>query len=180
MNGNSIVTQVIVLGLALAIAFTYIKPTLAEIGARQDEIQKTKTELETINAVNNRLNDLVKGVEAIPQVDKTALFTYIPDKVDEVRVLKDLSSIAAIVGVAIRNISYDGQDTSAQEVENTTFSPIGHVFSITVISSYDKVKKFLALLEQNEYPLEITTLELLPIDGGYLELNLTIMTYAHE
>ena len=180
MMGNSVIAQVGVLALALAIAFTYIKPTLAEIGARQDEITQTKAELETINDVNNRLNELARAVEAIPQVDKEALVAYIPDQVDEVQVLKDLSEISAVVGVAVRNIAYEGQDLSEKSEDSAVEMPVPHNFSIMVAGSYERIKQFLLLLEQNKYPLEISTLSLSPLQGGYLELELAIVTYAHE
>lgn len=180
MIGNSLLTQGIVLVLALAIIFTYIKPTLAEIGIRQDEIAQTKTELETITAVNIRLNDLVKAVEAIPQVDKTALYAYLPDTVDEVKVLKDLSSMAAIVGIAVRDLSYEGEEKINEAAEDAAVKPIPHVFKISTAGSYEKLKQFLLFLEQNKYPLEVTTLAITPIEGGYLELGLGIVTYSHK
>jgi hypothetical protein len=180
MIGNSLIAQGIVLALGLAISFTYIKPTLAEIGERQDEILKTQTELKTINEVNERLKELTRAVDAIPQVDKEALIEYIPDQVDEVRVLKDLSQIASIVGVAVRSISYEGPELNQGDSGDTVAMPIPHNFSILVAGSYEKIKRYLTLLEQNKYPLEISTLNLSPVQGGYLELELAIVTYAHE
>jgi hypothetical protein len=180
MIGNSLVTQGIVLALALAVVFTYIKPILSEIGTRQDEIAQTKTELETITSVNSRLAELVKAVEAIPQVDKTALYAYIPDTVDEVQVLKDLSSMAAIVGVAVRNLSYEGEGKINEAAEDAAVKPIPHTFKISTAGSYEKLKQLLLFLEQNKYPLEVTTLVITPIEGGYLELELGIVTYSHK
>ncbi len=182
MTGNSLLAQIVIAALAVGIVIAYIQPTIMKIGERQDEIAQTKEELEKVTAVNNRLAELVASVNAIPQVDKDSLLEYIPEELDEVKVLKDLTSISAIVGVSINDVGYEGETNDFVGIDNdpSFVNPTVHTFVLSVNGSYQKIKQLLLLLEQNKYPLEIASLSIMPQKDGFLQASFSIVTYSHK
>jgi hypothetical protein len=179
MIGNSLLTQVLVAGVAIGIIITFIQPTLKDIGVRQDEIEKTRKELANITAVNQRLAALYVQVNAIPQSDQAALFTFLPDQVDEVQVLKDLSIMTSEADVFVNNLNYDG-GTEFVGGESSIEKPYAHSFSLNFLSSYEQMKNLLLRLEQNNYPLTVNSLSVSPNEGGLLDVSLTLHTYSHK
>jgi len=182
MIGNSLLTQIGIAAVAIGIVVTYIQPTIAEINSRQSEIAQTKIELETINTVNSRLNQLVERANAISSKDRTALFTYLPDEIDIVQVLKDISSRAQVAKVVTVSLAYSGDQAAAADLLEVggVVKPVTHTFDLSIESTYDALKNLLLQFEQNNYPLEISSLNISPIDGGLLAVNFVIETYSHQ
>lgn len=183
MIGNSLITQIIVAGLAIGIIVTYIQPSITNIGLLQDKIAKTLEELENVNEVNNKLAALVSQAGAISPSDKQALSTYLPESFDEVKVMKDLEAITEEAGVILSTLDYSGEVPVivAEEVlGEVTALPVGHNFSLSITSSYQQMKYLLLLLERNNYPLDIQTLSISPTEGGLLDLSLDVRTYSYK
>lgn len=176
MIGNSLLTQVVVAGIAIGIIFTYIQPALGEIKLRQDEIDQTKEEFKKVTDVNARLAELYAQINAIPQRDKGALITYLPDYVDEVRVLKDLSLIANDAKVKLIDVSYGGSASQVSAVDESEI--ITHTFSMNLESSYEGLKNTLSYLERNNYPIVVETMDVTPTEGGFLDVTLSLITYS--
>jgi Tfp pilus assembly protein PilO len=175
MFGNSLLTQVIVAGISIGIIFTYIQPKLGEIKSRQDEIAQTRDELQRVTEVNTRLEQLYDQLNSIPQSNKAALLTYLPDQVDEVQVLKDLSQITRDTEVMVRNLTYEG---SSNQSGGAGDGPIPVSFNLTVETSYEGLKNLLSYLERNNYPLVVESLTVTPTEGGFLDVELALVTYS--
>lgn len=183
MIGNSLITQIVVTGLAIGIIVTYIQPSITEIGELQDDIDKTAKELERVNEVKNKLAALVSQAGAISSSDKQALSIYLPESFDEVKVMKDLDAIAEDAGVRLNSLTYGGEAPIkvAEGVAGVpTELPVGHKFSIVTTCSYQQMKYLLLLLERNNYPLDIQTLSIAPTEGGLLDLSLDVQTYSYK
>jgi hypothetical protein len=59
------------------------------------------------------------------------------------------------------------------------YIPKAHSFSMTFQASYAQLKEILRLFETNEYPLEVHQLSVTSIEGGFLEVQATLITYSH-
>jgi Tfp pilus assembly protein PilO len=176
MIGNSLLTQIIVAAIAIGIVITYIKPQLDEIKSRQDEISQTREEVKKVADVNARLAELYAQLSAIPQRDKAALTAYLPDMVDEVQVLKDISLMAEDAGVELQQVSFSSeQSLAAVEGEQGLHE---WSFSLTMESSYEELKQILAYLERNHYPLVISSMNISPVLGGNLNTAMVINAYS--
>ncbi len=137
-------------------------------------------ELEEINNVNQRLDSLHTQLTSIPQSDKEALFRYLPDKVDEVQVLKDLTAMVRDSRLLLSGLTYDGASSGKDKVAGATSQPFVHTFSLNFLSSYSQMKEFLLRLERNDYPLVVSSLSASPNEGGLIDVSLTLLTYAHN
>ena len=184
MIGNSLISQIGVAGIAIAIIITYIKPTITDIGVLQDQIDQTVKELDKVIEVKKKLEALTSQVEAISPKDKQALSNYLPEFFDEVIVLKDLEAITKLSGVNVKSLSYGGEsaiiDTETEANEGAVKKPTGHTFALDISSSYEEMKYLLLLLERNKYPLDIQNLSLTPTDGGLLGTSLEVRTYSYK
>jgi Tfp pilus assembly protein PilO len=176
MIGNSLLTQIIVAAIAIGIVVTYIKPQLGEIKGRQDEIAQTREEVKKVADVNARLAELYAQLSAIPQRDKAALTTYLPDQVDEVQVLKDISLMAEDARVELQQVSFSSEQSLAAVEGGQGLHEWS--FSLTIESSYEELKQLLAYFERNHYPFVISSMNISPILGGNLTTAMVINAYS--
>lgn len=182
MISKGLFTQVVMIVLSVGIVFFYIEPTFAEINQMQDEISEYKEERKKVDAVNQLLASLVERLESVPSEDRQKLVTYIPDKVDTLAVPRTLQAIASQSGVLFREVRYqelrDEYINLADDAGMTDY-PVPHMFTISFQGSYQQVKTMLGLMEKNEYPLEVHDLEISILEGGFLDVSATVITYSH-
>ncbi len=167
--------------MAIAIVFLYLKPTFADIGNIQDAITQYKEEQQKVNEVNIKLASLVTKANAISSEDQTRLLTYMPDKIDTISVSRDIFNISIMAGVNIAGIDYKEIEAKGDEIsaELVSSNPIPHNFAVSLSGDYTKVKEFLLLLEQSNYPLEVHNLEITGSAEDELTLKMDIVTYSH-
>ena len=164
----------------MALIFVYIQPTLERVAETRDTISIYKSEQQRVSEVNQQLALLVNEINSISPTDQRALLTYMPDKVDDASVSRDIFTISQIANVEIRDIKASVARSSAEDDE-----PIPHIFDINMDGPYNNIKQFLSLLEQNNYPLEVRELAASTkgsdSDGGIdedLVVQLKVVTYS--
>ena len=182
-------SQIALIILSLGIIFTYIKPALGEIGTLQDNIAVYQTERQKVTDVNQKLERVASAVNSISPDDQKRLLTYMPDQVDSVAVPRDLNSIAQTAGVILSQIKYEGPqegaaasgfvDPSQLPVSSgfSNFEPEAHIFTFQFEASYDQIKTVLGLIEKNAYPLEVREMSIEKTEGGFLSVNMKLVTY---
>ena len=177
---NSFVTQIGMLILGVGIIFTYVQPTFAKIGAMQTTIVQYQEEQSKVNEVNGKLASLVNEINLITSSDMRALLTYMPDEVDHVAVSRDIFTIAQLSEVYLEDVTYDGilLPTPGTE-EEVELLPTQHAFTTSIAGTYEQIKSFLELLEQNNYPLDIKDLSMMSTETGIIETTLLIVTYSY-
>jgi len=181
MIPKGLFTQIAMLILAVAIIITYVQPAFVKIGSVQDDIGIYEEQRNKVASVNDQLAALVARMESVSNDDKRRLLTYLPDSVDEVAVQRDLVAIMAEAGVIYKSVSYMGKasdQTTASKAEIVL--PSGSSFDLAIDGTYGQIKNFLRLLEQNQYPLEIQNLDIVQLEGGFLNANMQLNTYAYK
>lgn len=178
---NSFITQVGMIILSVGILLLYIRPDFAEIGIIQNDIAEYKIERDKVNSTNERLEFLVSKVTSISASDESALYTFMPDQIDEVDVSRDIFIMAEASRVYLEAVTYEGVKKSlAADTSNSETKPVPHSFSVSVSGNYDDVKSFLANLEQNNYPLEVYSLEMSSTETGLVKAQMNVVTYSHK
>lgn len=182
-------THIILIGVTVFIGFVYIRPTLGEISVTQDKIHEHKMALEQAKNLNATLQALINKKSEIPDEGIKALFTYMPDTVDDITVLKDIENVVSRSGLFLVNIGTEGVPNDgrgdAQELIEA------YSFNISLTGEYDKFKQFLGLIEQSDYPLHVTSMAIdaksgsqsqegvrSEDDGSVLDYSLTIESYS--
>lgn len=183
MIGNSIITQIGIIAVSLGIILTYIKPAFGDIKSIQDDITNTERQLSEVESTNKLLASIYANLNSISQANKNALFVYLPDKTDEVLVMKDLTAMAKDSEVVIKNLKFnEGKDNRNQSASTSEApnAPLSQNFSVGILSTYEQLKTFLQHLEQNNYPLVVDKLTVKPNSLGLLDSEITITTYSHK
>ncbi len=177
MIPKGLFTEIILIGLAVGIVFTYVRPSFAEITKIQDDTLLYQTEREKVAAVNDTLDSMLDTLNGISNDDKSRLFTYLPDQVDIVAVPRIISFMAEDAGLILIDVSYNDvlEDVESEEDD---FSPVTHIFSVSVEGSYTQIKRLVSMMEKNEFPLEVRTLNISVLDGGFLAADFEIATYS--
>jgi uncharacterized membrane protein len=183
MIPNGLLSQIIITALSVGIIVSYVMPTFDKIATHQNEIDTYKAEQEKVSAVNTKLSQLSASINNISSDNQERLLTYMPDSIDTIDVPRTLEAISLAAGVTINEITY--QDTSDQDSAlalleaEPTIQPKTERFTLDVDCSYSQFKQLLFLLEQNEFPLEVTDMEVTKKEGGNLNVKLLLTTYSH-
>ncbi len=180
MIPKGLFSQLIMIGIAVAIVFTYIQPTLTNIQTVQEDIAEYQAERAKVSEVNKLLEKQVADVEAISTDDKSRLVTYLPDDVDIIEVPRTVEAIALEAGVLFKGIVYESVSDRYLDEESSGAVAVPHLFSVTVDGTYSQIKTMLSLMEQNNYPLEVHELTIDVLEGGFLSATMQVVTYAND
>jgi hypothetical protein len=170
------------IGLSVGVVIMFVQPTFSEIGELQNDIAVYQTEYRKVSEVNNQLSSLIDVLDQVVTDDKRRLLTYMPDEVDAIGVVRDLSLISNEAGVLYLSAVSNGPKDILDDVdEATTFiQPKEHLFELNVEGSYRQFKNLFTLLEQNNYPIEVQNVAILQKDGGFLSMNVSLSVYAYQ
>ncbi len=181
-------SQIALIILSVGIVLTYIRPTLDEIKSTQDTIGVYQVEQEKVSSVNAKLDQVAEKLNSINSEDQRKLLTYMPDSVDTIVVPRDIKAIADKNGLILDQISYSGPDeplsaptfvdpSMVSAITQTSNDPEAHTFSVGFEASYEQIKQFLSDLEENAYPLEVHDMVIEKTEGGFLSVEMKVVTY---
>lgn len=177
---NSFFTQIVMLALSIGMLFFYVQPTFGEIGRIQDSIIRYQEEQSRVNEVNAKLAALVSKLNAISSSDMKAVLTYLPDRIDHVAVSRDIYLISESSEMYLKDIEYSEVAVNrANDELSQVAQPVRHEFVVSGEGTYDQIKKFLEMLEKNNYPLEVVDLKIQSAENGLITAEMTLATYSH-
>lgn len=196
MIPSGLFSQIALLILSVGIILTYIKPSFEEISTSQEQIAAYQEERGKVAAVNASLEQKIQIIESVFDLDKDKLLTYMPDMVDPLTVMRDLQLIADDSGVIVNDVvdagPVDSDSTidpySAYAPEADPYGvvpavdegPFAYAFSLDVEGSYSQIKNLVSILEQNNYPLEVQSLDIRSTEGGFLTAEIGLYTYSQK
>jgi hypothetical protein len=161
-----------------------VEPTFRDIGELQDDIVTYQTEQQKVSEVNDQLSSLIRVLNNVAPDDQRRLLTYMPNEVDSISVVRDLSLISEQARVVYISAISTGQGETVNQRKNEVVSdfiqPKEHLFNLTVEGMFDQIKNLFALLEQNNYPMEIQRVGVQKKEGGFLSVDVSLSVYAHE
>lgn len=178
MKSLSLVSQFLVLGLAIAIVFLYTQPTLENIGSTQSQITQYKSQQAKISKVNADLAGHIATIESISQQNVSRLVAYAPVDVDSIAVMRDIELMAEQVGLTLSRIEQSSvQEAVTDQLFDETPLSSAVDFTIEVTTTYEQLKQLLALFAQNAYPLEVHEMTVDPLEGGFIVASIQLVTY---
>lgn len=185
MITNSPFVQLFMVVLAAAILLLYIRPTIAEIRTTQDQIDTYQYELDRVTDVNELLRSHASTIDALPLSSIQALERYLPSRIDEIAVMRDLQLIVEEVGVKLVTLEYAGADNETNsdpslEVTTPSNKPAATKFRLGVSATYDELKALLSAIEINNYQLAIDSAEIAPAEDGRLTADIVLVAYSLE
>lgn len=188
MMPTGLFSQIALIILSVAIIFTYITPTLDEVKMSQDTIGVYMSEREKVSEVNAKLDQIATKLNSINSEDQKKLLTYMPDSVDTIVVPRDIKAIADKNSLTLDQVKYIGPEeplaaatfvdpTMLATTMPTSYDPEAHTFAVEFEASYEQMKLFLGDLEKNAYPLEVHDLNIEQTEGGFLSVEIKLVTY---
>ncbi|NCT02174.1 hypothetical protein GW766_02905 [Candidatus Parcubacteria bacterium] len=182
MIPKGLFTQIGAVIVSIGIIVTYVKPSFAEIELIQNDIALYQKERSSVLAVNSQLSSLVAQMQSVSIDDQKRLLAYLPDKIDELYISRDLLIIAQSSGVLYKDMKYIGKEESSKSRKNIEQplpeGPIPHKFSLSVEGTYEQIKNLFNLIARSNYPLEVQGAKITKTDGGFLSLDLDLVTYS--
>ncbi|MES2966624.1 MAG: hypothetical protein V4668_02460 [Patescibacteria group bacterium] len=181
MNKFSFLTQIGMVAIAVTIVLMYIQPKISSIREIQDLTANYEVETQNVSQVNENLKSKIAAIESINPQDAQALARFMPDQVDDIAVLKDLSLILESQSVQGYDIAYKGNTANVQATEETLNeynSAVEYFFEVTFESTYDQLKNILALVETNDYMLQVSNLKVSEGTEDNLAVELSLTSYA--
>lgn len=162
--GYKLITQIVLLILSVAVIVMYIKPELTAIKAKQDDTFAYKDASAKIGDLNSQLNALVSKSNSFSSSNISALETYLPSAVDSVVVMSDITAMVENSGSKLISLTATDvvqvSDTRALADPSQKVDPVVPAdFALTMEGTYDQLKQALRSFEQNNYPLEIVSLD---------------------
>jgi hypothetical protein len=185
MITNSPFVQLFMVVLAFAILFLYIRPTVTDIRATQDHISEYENELDRVTSVNDMLRSHASAIDALPLSNIQALERYLPSRIDEIAIMRDLELIVNEVGVKLVTLEFAGSEASAAvdpslQVTSMGNKPIATKFRLGVTANYDELKALLSAIEINNYQLSIDSADVTPTEEGQLNADIVLVAYSLE
>jgi hypothetical protein len=168
--------------ISIAIIITYVQPKFADINKVQDDIGVYQQERTQVESVNAKLESLMARVDRVPVSDQLKLVTYMPEEIDNISVQRDLLFITQEAGVFYIGSKYldEGIDINSRSRNQSDAMSTPNKFGLSVEGTYGQVKNLFALMEQNEYPLEISNVEIRDSEGDFLTVDIEIDVYTFK
>ena len=174
---NERIIPLVAFMIGLGIFFSYVQPTWSgTIAETKVAIVAADHALAAASAYVSQQNTLASAQNAIEPANLERLGNFLPDSVDNVGLILDLTALASRSGLSLSNI-----DVSANAVANSAASlapgalpaarsnPGGSIdLSLSAVGTYTALQTFLAGVEKSQRILDIRDIVVRGSDtGGY-------------
>lgn len=168
--------------IAITIFFAFVRPLFSDVRIIQDEIVRIEEQL-------SKKTDLTEEVQSLLAVKKShsatnieRLEAMIPDTIDEVKIIADLSALAEAHNMLFGNIFVESEnDGDSQTNASREFNGVALVSSdITfgLVGNYDQFKLMLADIERSLVLLDVLQITFSAGEGDLVQYSLKVRTYA--
>lgn len=182
---------IILILVAIGVFFVFIDPKYNEVKDLQAQIERNNKTLDLAEQLREKREDLRQKYNQISDDEKLELQKMLPDTVDNVRLIIDISNIAEKYGIIIQDIQVAPEEDSEENVqvinsdfESTTSgstinypdtSKIGIIsFSFSVVAQYDVFLDFLKDLEEALRIVDVRSITIDRVDDQSIFYNYSV------
>jgi len=176
-----IILPFLILGLAAVTFFYFTAPQLTAVDAL--EIQRTDLTAVLDNATEfkKQQDKLIDRDNLIDPADKANLNEFLPNNIDNVRLIIDINNIAKKSGLTVRNPAIVKAEVKEGETPPpsaaTKTADLSAAISFSVSASYDTLKLFLADLARSLRLVDIEALSFTAAEKNLYDYQITLRTY---
>lgn len=201
---NSRVLPILSLLVSIGIFFAYVRPLWSgQITETKAAIAADEQALVTAGEYATRQNQLASERNAINQKDLARISAFLPDSVDNVRLILDLNALAARSGLSLSNVDVKSDnnsnsanssnsagsknpsssasptaDSSVKVTQSVPASPVSSVdLSISAVGTYAALQNFLRDIEHSQRLLDVRTLSVKSSSTGVYSYQMTLRLY---
>jgi|CXWL01.1.fsa_nt_gi hypothetical protein len=176
---SSHILPISALVVALGIFFGYVNPTWGgSIATTKAAIKADDAALAAADNYAKQQNQLTAARDAIDPANLTALATFLPGSVDNVRITLDLNSLAARSRLAVSNIDVVTGGTNSRSSPDSAQNPVGSVdLSLSAVGTFAALQEFLVGIEKSVRLLDVHDLVVRGSDTGVYNYQMTLRLY---
>ena len=185
------ILPLILIAAAILVFFTFTDAVWTEIGVLKAEKTELALGIDQANKLLARQEELRKNYNAIADDQVARLNKFLPDNIDNVRLIIDMNNIGKFHGLAMRGVSVAGGAESgrppasppaggASEAESgeSLLKADSVVISFSISASYEAFKEFLADLSSSLRLLDVASVSMATGETKNLyTFNLGLKTY---
>jgi len=185
--------QILVAIVSLAIAvfafIGYTSPAYDEIKSTKSDITRFDSALEKARELQELRRALLARYNTFSSSDLERLRKFLPDHVDNVRLVLDLDNMALTHGMAIQNVVISRGDDKEEKTTlgaiSSSNSPVDSlILQFATQARYDDLVAFLKDLESSLRIVDLVSLRIEPaqsvpetVSGPLYSINMSIRTY---
>lgn len=175
-------TPIILILIAIGLFFVFIDPQYSEIQKLQEEKEGNSAMLSLSKELQDKRDRLHASFNNISASERDQLRKLLPDTVDNVRLILDISNIAETYGITIRNILVQGGEEAdietADVIESDLSNEIGIIsLSFSITTTYEVFVEFLTDLEEALRVVDIRRLNIERGEGEFMNYSISLDTY---
>ncbi len=168
--------QIIILVASVVMFSVIIDPKRPVI----EDLEKSRDEFEIVRGHGQKLQEtktqLINRFKNISPEEVERLQQFLPDTVDNVRLLVDIDAIAKRKRLTITNININTEEATQDDEDKSGVGKVSITF--TFVSSYNAMKDILAELERSLRVVDVRKVEVATgSDPNTFATTLTIDTY---
>ncbi len=168
----------LIIGLAAVVFFYFASPVLDQVRALEVQKAELTVSLDHARKVVDKQDELSAKYNNVDDEDKKKLLQFLPNNIDNVRLIIDMNDIAKKYGLTIRNPNIvKTEDPNAATTPVASGVESSAAISFSVSSSYEILKLFLADLAKSLRIVDIESLAFTGNDRNLYDYQLTLRTY---
>ena len=171
----NIIAPIVITAASIGLFFMQTSPIMDRVVLAEKE----RVAYSDAQKSSEQYQELLKAKNAeFNQIDdskKNALKKFLPDSIDNVKLIIDINQIASDKGMTIRNISIKGGDSSAVGPDTRAYGVATLGFSVT--GSYGTFKEFLKALETSLRLVDVTSVSFSTGDKDQYEYSVEVNSY---
>jgi len=174
--------------IALVVFFFYTKPMFAEIKQLQSESEQYEQAASRARELNNELMSKVQSLQSFGPENRERLDILVPQTIDEVRALVDLSERARTHNLLFGNTLVENSEETQREItqkpKSSTASALGYNdiastdIGFSVIGTYQQFKDFMLDIERSLVTMEVTSITFNASAGELQQYEVTVRLFA--
>lgn len=173
-------TPIALLVAALGLLYYFAKPHYEQIGTVRGQIQQYDDAIERAQQVVAKRNDLLSRRNSFSPTDIQRLETALPDSIDNIRLIIDMTNLASRYGSDLSGIGISKVDIQSQNTVGPNTKPYGTLtMNFGVSMTYDQFQQYLKDLERSLRIIDFNTLSVSPGDTstGLYKFGLELTMY---
>jgi len=140
------ITPIILIGISIAGFLMFAKPIIGDISNKKNEIISYNEALDNSKALENERDKLTQKYNAINPADLVRLQKFLPDNVDNIRIILEIEKIALPYGMVLKDVKYDSavsdKTATATNTNNTTNATAGGSLPQNTLLANESSKKY--------------------------------------
>ncbi len=175
-----------VIAICVGMYFMYIKPMTVEVKARRAEKEEYTKVLTRVDEIKTKRDNIIAEYNSISPEEIDRLNKIIPEKINSVSLLNDLSVIASAYGITIKEFKITDGDNASRDVVGANVSGVYKTSHITmnVNANYEVFLSFLEDIERSLSLIDVVNLNIVPGPTlksgapGPMQISLEANTYS--